>query len=127
MSTKTGLAPVNRIELTVALTVWLTVTTSSPGPIPRPARMHIRATVPLTTATAWRTPTNAAQRASISSTRGPGAVDPESSTSATAADSSGPTSGRTAGIACALALRADGSITVPPAPLQIGYGDQLPR
>ena len=52
MSTKTGLAPVNRIELTVALPVWLTVTTSSPGPMPSPARMHIRATVPLTTATA---------------------------------------------------------------------------
>ena len=123
MSMNTGVAPVNRIELTVALPVWLTVTTSSPGPMPSPARMHIRATVPLTTATAWRTPTYSAQRDSISATRRPGWVEPDRSTSATAADSSGPTSGRTAGITCALARRADGSITVPPVPVQVGSGE----
>ena len=39
---------------TVALNVWPTVMTSSPGPSPSPAKMHISATVPLLTAIAWR-------------------------------------------------------------------------
>ena len=38
-STKTGRAPVSRIALTVALNVKLTVTTSSPGPMPSARRM----------------------------------------------------------------------------------------
>ena len=56
MSTKTGVAPVDRIELTVALNVWPTVMTSSPGPSPRPSKMHISATVPLLTAIACFVP-----------------------------------------------------------------------
>ena len=47
MSTKTGVAPVDRIALAVAANVWATVMTSSPGPSPRPAKIDISATVPL--------------------------------------------------------------------------------
>ena len=57
ISTKTGVAPVNMIELTVALKVWPTVMTSSPGPRPRPSKMHMSATVPLLTAIACFVPT----------------------------------------------------------------------
>ena len=85
MSTKTGCAPVDRIALTVALKVWPTVMTSSPGPRPRPAKTHIRATVPLLTAIAWRTPMKAAQRSSSSATRVPPASIPLRRTSVTAA------------------------------------------
>ena len=56
MSTKTGEAPVKRIELTVALKVCETVMTSSPGPRPRPAKIDIRATVPFDMAMACLTP-----------------------------------------------------------------------
>ena len=47
MSTKTGVAPVYRIAFAVAANVWLTVTTSSSGPRPRPAKIDMSATVPL--------------------------------------------------------------------------------
>ena len=107
MSTKTGVAPVYRIDDTVALNVWPTVMTSSPGPRPSPAKMHISATVPLLTAIAWRTPMNSAQRSSSSATRRPPASIPLRRTSVTAAISASSMSGRATGIttACRLAER----------------------
>ena len=98
MSTNTGVAPVYRIEETVALNVCPTVMTSSPGPSPSPVKMHISATVPLLTAIAWRTPMNSAQRASSSATRRPPASIPLRRTSVTAAISASSISGRATGI-----------------------------
>src|SRR5664280_1948552 len=105
MSTKTGEAPVKRVELTVAWKVCETVITSSPGPSPRPAKMDMRATVPFETAIACLAPQNAAQRSSSSATFRPWAIMPLFRTSVTAATSSGPRSGRAGGImldSCAL-------------------------
>ena len=62
MSTKTGVAPVERIAFAVAANVWQTVITSSPGSRPIPAKIAIRASVPLPIAIACLTPTNSAQR-----------------------------------------------------------------
>ena len=101
MSTNTGVAPAYRIDDTVALKVWPTVMTSSPGSRSIPAKMHISATVPLLTAIAWRTPMNAAQRSSSSATRRPPASIPLRRTSVTAAISASSMSGRATGITAA--------------------------
>ena len=98
MSMKTGVAPVERIELIVALKVCETVITSSPGPRPRPAQIDIRATVPFDMATVCLLPQNFAHRSSSSATLRPPAIMPLARTSATAAVSSGPRSGRAGGI-----------------------------
>ena len=106
MSTKTGVAPVDRIELTVALNVWPTVMTSSPGPRPRPCEdAHQGDGAVADRDRVLRTPMNAAHRSSSSATRRPPASIPLSSTSVTAAISSGPMSGRAIGITPTLVRR----------------------
>ena len=98
MSTNTGVAPQCRTLLAVAMNEWLTVTTSSPGRTPTASSARCSAAVPLDTAHACGAPTNPANSRSNAATSGPCITQPDSSTRATAAASSGPSSGRAMGI-----------------------------
>ncbi len=55
-STKTGVAPVESMAITVGAAVFDTVITSSPGPMPSAWRPSLMAFVPLSTPTQWSTP-----------------------------------------------------------------------
>ncbi len=57
ISTKTGFAPTNAMELAVAKNVYGVVITSSPSLIPNAIRERISASVPLAHVIAWGTPT----------------------------------------------------------------------
>ena len=57
MSTKTGTPPHWRMALAEAMKVWLTVTTSSPGPTPTASSARCSAVVQFDTAQAWGAPT----------------------------------------------------------------------
>ena len=70
-STNTGFAPTRRTTSAELIHVNGVVTTSSPGPIPRPRNAISRLTVPLPVVIAWRTPTRRASSRSSSSISGP--------------------------------------------------------
>src|SRR6266851_9831531 len=98
MSTNTGRAPVNKMVLTDAMNVNELVITSSPGPIPCARRARCRPVVPDDVAIACLAPVTRTNPASSSATLGPWASMPDSSTSITAAFSSGPIQGRETGM-----------------------------
>ncbi len=70
-STNTGRAPTSRIASPVAMKVFATVTTSSPGPIPCARSASCSASVPFATAQACVVPQKAANSRSSSATSGP--------------------------------------------------------
>ena len=71
ISANTGVAPTSDTASAVAKKVNGLVITSSPGPMPKARSASTRASVPLATATAWRTPTQSAASASKARTLGP--------------------------------------------------------
>ncbi len=77
---------------------WLTVITSSPGPIPAAISAQCKAVVPLDTETAWGAPTHAANSRSKASASGPWVIHPDSITRRTAAISGSPSIGRATGM-----------------------------
>ncbi|OPY10207.1 MAG: hypothetical protein A4E68_00012 [Syntrophaceae bacterium PtaB.Bin095] len=85
MSEKTGFAPHQVIASAVAMKVFGTVTTSSPGPMPSAMRLSQRASVPFPTPTACLQPQNAAKSFSNFATKGPPAKAVFSMTSPMAA------------------------------------------
>src|ERR1035441_4045618 len=91
-SAKTGCAPTYRTTLAVAMNDSDGTITSSPGPTDVTTRARCSAVVQEETATAWPTPTAAANFSSNSATRGPCATQPELTAAAAAAASSGPRS-----------------------------------
>src|SRR3954463_11038002 len=77
------------------------VSTTSPGPTPRPTRPTCSAAVPELRATAWGTPMRAHISDSNAARSGPaGATQPDAIASATYLASSSPTSGAERGIRC---------------------------
>jgi hypothetical protein len=71
MSTKSGRAPACAMAATVAMNVFGTVTTVSPGRTPAARSANRSASVPLPTPTASRVPVNSANSRSKPSTIGP--------------------------------------------------------
>ena len=88
ISTKTGLAPVYKIELPVAAKVNGVVITSSPSPIPAASNATCNAEVPELVAIPYFAPTKSANSFSNSITLGPWAIIPDFITSTTALISS---------------------------------------
>jgi hypothetical protein len=84
-SAKTGVAPASTIRLTVETHVRDGVMTSSPGPIPRAARVRCMPAVAEERPTAPDAPTYLQNACSNSAATGPVVIHPERSTPATAA------------------------------------------
>ena len=98
MSTNTGFARSNRIELADATNENGDVITSSPSETPTARSARCNAAVPDETADANGAPTRAANACSNAGTRGPSERCRERSTSSTACSSSSPMTGRATGI-----------------------------
>ena len=110
MSTKTGVAPVDRIELTVALNVWPTVMTSSPGPSPRPCEDAHQRHGPVADRDRVLDADECGEALlELGDPACPAASIPLWRTSVTAAISSGPMSGRAIGIMRRLLVDAAGA------------------
>ena len=99
-SQKTGRAPSYSRQLAEATKLKGLVRTSSPAPHPCSRTPRCSAAVPLETATASSTPSQAANSRSKRSPIGPSESRPERSTSTTSSSSRAPSSGLASGICC---------------------------
>ena len=97
MSTKTGLAPTVSTTLDVATHEIGVVMTSSPGPMPAMRSATSIVAVPLAKVRTMRPPKYSDSAASNAATFGPEVIQPERSTSATAAMVASSMVGRTKG------------------------------
>ena len=79
-STQTAVAPTWWMAAVVEMSLFGTVMTSSPGPIPRASSATLRAAVPELVPTAWGVPSQAANSVSNSGTSGPQSSSPRSIT-----------------------------------------------
>ena len=89
MSTKTGMAPIALMAVTLYIPALAVVSTSSPGESPSARRPISSASVPLATPTPYLTWQNAANSCSKASTSGPRMYQPLARTRATASSMAG--------------------------------------